>query len=260
MTKSKLFISSVNLKCASLIPSKDYSLNTNDIIIYVVYLPDFIDLKPELATFCNSKEKSRAKRYHKEIDSSRFLITRSILKIIVAAYTQLSVKEISLDYQFNKKPYLASHPWLNFNISHSEDYAVIAISRIKIGIDIEYMSEDQDYTNLLIDVFNKKEILNIENATDKKNAFYTSWTRKEAFVKALGKGIDDDFKYIPCLDGQHRIDTNLLKNEKNWQVYSFDLAEHYSAAICFEGLPKDTTSLKMYNVPNSMKELLEIIK
>ena len=256
MPISKLFISYSNVRGIPLIPN--YACNTNEVIIYTVYLPHFISLQSELATYLNYTEINRAERFHKELDKNRFIICRSILKIVLAAYTKLDAKNINLDYHFNKKPYLASHPSLHFNVSHSEDYAVIAISHNKVGIDIEYIAKDFDFNEILSDVFNDNEILSIQKATDKKHAFYTSWTRKEAFVKALGKGIDDDFKNIPCLDGEHSLDSNQLNSNENWQIYSFDLADQYKAAVAFESLPTITPNLFLYTIPNSMKVLIEM--
>jgi 4'-phosphopantetheinyl transferase len=256
MPISKLLISFSNLKGVPLIPN--YSLNINDIIIYKIYLPDFINLKSELDKFLSITEINRAERFHKELDKNQFIICRSILKIVLAAHTKLEAKNIQLDYNFNKKPYLASHPNLHFNVSHSEDYAVIAISQTKIGVDIESISESFDFTNLLPDIFIDDEILEIQNATNKKHAFYTSWTRKEALVKALGKGIDEDFKNIPCLDGEHNVDSNLFQTTENWQVYSFDLAEQYLAAVAFEGLSKISKNLVLFTIPNTIEGLLEL--
>lgn len=235
-----------------------HSLDTDDIIIYSIYLPNFINLKSDLAEFLNSTELNRAQRFHKELDKNRFVICRSILKIVLATHTNLDAKNIHLDYHFNKKPYLASHPCLHFNVSHSDDFAVIAISRTKVGIDIEYISEDFNFTNLLPDIFADNEILENQNAVNKRHSFYTLWTRKEAFVKALGKGIDDDFKYIPCLDGQHHLNSTQLKTTENWQIYSFDLANQYLGAVAFEGLRTSTENIILYSMPNSMKELIEL--
>jgi len=221
-------------------------------------LPHFIGLKSDLAEFLNAEELSRAERFHKELDQNRFIICRSVLKFVLAAHSKIDVKKIHIDHHSNKKPYLASHPWLFFNVSHSEDIAVIAISLNKVGIDIEYIPEDFDFTDLLPDIFADNEILTIQNAIDKKHAFYTLWTRKEAFVKALGKGIDDDFKKIPCLDGQHNIDSTLLKSTENWQMYSFNLEDHYLGAAAFEGLPTITPNLAIHTIPNTMKVLIEM--
>lgn len=256
MQTSKLLISFSNVKGVPLIPN--YSLNANEVIIYTIYLPNFIDLKSELSEFLNSSEINRAERFHKELDKNRFVICRSILKIVLAAHTKLEAKNIHLDYHFNKKPFLASHPWLHFNVSHSEDFAVIAISRTKVGIDIEYVSEDFNFSNLLPEIFADNEILAVQNAANTKHAFYTSWTRKEAFVKALGKGIDEDFKYIPCLDGEHTIEANLLQTTNNWQIYSFDLEDQYLAAIAFEGLSTISKNLILFTIPNTMEDLLEM--
>ncbi|PBJ08948.1 4'-phosphopantetheinyl transferase superfamily protein [Flavobacterium sp. ACN6] len=260
MKISNSIIEYLTIQDLKLIPIKKKSLDTDEIIIYTIYLPDFIDLKSDLSQFLTSKELKKAQRFFKELDRNRFIIYRSILKFILAAHTKLNVKNIYLDYHFNKKPYLASHPWLYFNVSHSEDYAAIAVSRKNVGLDIEYMSRDFNFTSLLPDVFDDNQVLEIQNAVDKKHAFYTSWTRKEAFVKALGKGIDEDFKYIPSLDGQHSIDFHLTKNSKNWQVYSFNLTDHYLGAVAAEALSTIPRKILLYTVPNNMENLLDMIK
>ncbi|KIO51361.1 4'-phosphopantetheinyl transferase family protein [Flavobacterium hibernum] len=258
MKTSKSVIEYSTVKDIKLIPCKLNSLDIDEIIIYTIYLPDFIELKSELSQFLTSKELKKAQRFFKELDRDRFIIYRSILKFILAAHTNLNVKNIYLDYHFNKKPYLASHPWLFFNVSHSEDFAAIAVSRKNVGLDIEYMSQDFNFTSMLPDVFDDSQILQIQNAVDKKHAFYTSWTRKEAFVKALGKGIDEDFKSIPSLDGPHDIDFDLVQNSKNWHVHSFNFADHYLGAVAFESLSEISRNLVFYILPNTMEYLYEI--
>lgn len=258
MKISKLFVSFFNLKSSRFIPKTEYMLDDNQIIIYTMYLPNFSEIQPYLVEFLNSQELKKTKRFYKEIDRNRFIIYRSILKLVLGAYTNLNVKNIHLDYDFNKKPYLASHPWLHFNLSHSEDFAAIAVSRRKVGLDIEYMSKDFNFTSMLPDVFDDEETTIIQKANDKKNTFYTLWTRKEAFVKALGKGIDEDFKYIPCLDGEYNVDFSLIKNTQDWQVHSFDLADDYLGAIALEGLSSISKNIFMYNMPNNMHDLLEM--
>ncbi len=257
MLESNLFNSYINSDDHKSSNASGYALSTDDVIIYTLHLPEYNELIKDLIHFLNPEELSRAERYYKDKDRSQFIICRSILKFILAAYSKIDVNTIHLDYHFNKKPYLSSHPWLYFNISHSEDFAVIAISRNKVGIDIEYIAKDFDFTNLLPDIFDNNEVLAIQNAVNKKHTFYKLWTRKEALVKALGTGIDDDFKNIPSLDG-HLIDPKLLKNSEKWQVYSFELADYYAGAIAFEGSSTISKNLVLYSIPNTMTALIEM--
>lgn len=255
---SNLTISSSTLNGVQLLSTKDYALKANDLIIFNVYLPNFNLIEEELSMLLNPKEIKKSERFYKDEDRSRFVIYRSILKFILAAYTKLDVKNINLSLDFNKKPYLESHPYLFFNISHSEDYAVIAIANKKIGIDIEFMSEDFKYTELLPDIFNENEILSIENAVDTKEIFYTLWTRKEAFVKALGKGIDEDFKYIPCLEGKHTVEYDMVRSDQDWEVLSFDLTNKYVGSIAFETSSTIPKNLLLHTVPNTMSDLQDM--
>ena len=258
METANLTISTLPIYRTKMIPVNDDFLNTHDIVIYTIYLPDFSDLITELSQFLNAKELKRSERFYKHLDKNQFVISRAILKLILAAYAATDLRNIHFGTFQNKKPFLVSHPWLRFNVSHAKEFATIAVSRKNVGIDIEYMAQDFDYTELLPDIFNQHEILSIENATDKKQAFYTAWTRKEAFVKALGKGIDEDFKYIPSLDGHHTIDFTLLKNSENWQIISFDLTNNYVGSVAFEGLSIIRDGLTAQTVPFTIHELFKM--
>lgn len=258
MVASKLSISFIDTEELKSSTYNRYSLSSNDVIIYRLHLPEYIKLTKDLIHFLNPEERNRAARYYKEKDQNQFIICRSILKIVLAAHTKSDVKNINLDYHFNKKPFLSSYPWLHFNVSHSEDFAVFAISRLKVGIDIEFISKEFDFMPLLPDIFNDSEILSVQNAENKEYTFYSQWTRKEAFVKAIGKGIDDDFKKIPCLNGHHSIDSLKLKVTENWQVHGFDLAECYLGAIAFESSASISKNLTICTLPKTIKELREI--
>lgn len=260
METSKLFITNTNISTVELNSSKNYFSDSDEIIIYTIYLPDFIYLKNNLSKFLNSKELEKAQRFYKDYDRNRYIVYRAILKFILSAFTKIDVRNIYLDYHHNKKPYLASHPELYFNLSHSKDYAVIALSQKKVGLDIEYLSEDFNFNNFLPDVFDFEQEISIKKALNKKYAFYTAWTRKEAFVKALGKGIDEDFRHIPCLDGLHYLNSSLIDNHENWQVHSFNFAEQYLGALAFEGLSVDSKKIINYTIPNTMTDLLTMIQ
>ena len=260
MPESNLFVSAINTEEHKLSCFNNYLLAPEDVLIYTLHLPEYIELTKELIHFLNADELERANRYYRKKDRNQFIICRSILKIVLAAYTKTEVKNITLDYHFNKKPYLGSHPWLHFNVSHSEDLAVIAISRCKLGIDVEFVSKDFDYLPLLPEVFTENEILFVQEAENKEYAFYCLWTRKEAFVKAIGKGINDDFKIVPALHGQHSLVSIEAYSNQNWYIYGFELAECYLAAVAFESLPTDSKNIKVCTLPKTVEDLLELTK
>src|SRR5690606_14249709 len=120
------------------------SFNDNDILVYNIHLPDYFHIVNDLSTFLKADEKKRALNYYKERDKNRFIICRSLLKFALSNYAQVSIKDISIELLLNKKPYLPKHPSVSFNVSHSGDYAVLALGTTPIGIDIEYL--DLNYT------------------------------------------------------------------------------------------------------------------
>lgn len=240
--------------------NKSFKLKNSEIVIYKIHIPDYISLIHDLSLLLNEKEIIRAEKYYKVKDRNRFIICRSLLKLILANYTKLNISQIQLDYNTNKKPYLAYDPSLFFNVTHSEDYGLIAISNKSVGIDIECINKDDDFINSLLNIFNEKEHSFIKNAFDKKNAFMSLWTRKEAFVKATGKGIDDDFSKIPCIDGLHILDESIIKNKKNWETYGFEINSNYVGAISYEKKSPDFTKILMHTLPNTLESLMVLSK
>lgn len=147
---------------------------------------------------------------------------------------------------------------MHFNVSHSKDYAVIAISPEKVGIDIEFKSNGFVPGTVSSDIFTNEEFTVNQNKSSKSNAFYTLWTRKEAFVKALGKGIDEDFKYIPCLEGRQNLEYKLFINSENWQMSSFEITDDYAGALAFESF-STAAAISLISLPNTMAAILKII-
>lgn len=125
------------------------------------------------------------------------------------------------DIYFNeyKKPYLLNQN-LFFNISHSKDMIAIVISDMECGVDIEYIDYNRDVDKLKNKVLSKKELNTYIIRKEKIKYFYSIWTKKEAYFKKKGKGIELNMlnKDIP-LEG---IVTKIINNDNN----------KYSISIC----------------------------
>jgi len=234
------------------------SLGHSDITLIKVFLPDYEGIVEDLSLFLDSSEIDRAKRFYKKKDEDSFIICRGLLKIVLSRCIKSDISKIKIDYHNNKKPYLPSHPLLFFNVSHSKEYALIALSNSPIGVDIEHINENYDFINSLSYIFNTSEVSYIENAIDKKFAFYSLWTRKEAFVKALGKGIDNDFPKVPCMDGSHILDISFSETIKNWSIQGFLLTNNYMGAVAYEKKDDNHEAFLVYKMPNKIEDIMAL--
>ncbi len=146
--------------------------------------------------------------------------------LLVKGLGNLGLHSYSLD-QLNftnlKRPYFDET--IDFNISHSGKYVICAISTsAKIGIDVEEIKDIPltDFTNQ----FSADEMKNIVNAENTLRSFYGLWTKKEAFLKAIGTGL-----YVPL--NKVQVTNNKITWEKNdWFLTELKLNKDYCAHVC----------------------------
>jgi 4'-phosphopantetheinyl transferase len=140
-------------------------------------------------------ELDRARRFYFEIDRQRFIAARGTLRSILSRYIPTSPGHLRFYYNQYGKPSLApefSSTLLNFNLSHSGSMALFAITRnMEIGVDVEHVRSDFEYEEIAKRFFSVNEVAALRTIpTEKKlEAFYNCWTRKEAYIKAHGKGL-----------------------------------------------------------------------
>ncbi len=196
-------------------------------------------LSPDLWMFnhfdkiLSKDEMERADRYHQENDRQRFIISKGILKFILAKYLNQSPAKIKLITGLNKKPILQHHQKgdLHFNVAHSGACILIAIAKTEIGVDVEKMDHGFSYQEILATNFNTEEKEFVQRSKQPQQDFYLLWTRKEALLKATAKGIDDDLHLIPSLHGDHHLETNVLHSDQDWKINSFQMAGEYIGSV-----------------------------
>lgn len=137
-------------------------------------------------------EVARATRFVHERDRCRFIVARGRLRQILGIYSGLDPRDLCFDYNAYGKPRIGGRHdlALHFNLSHSADLAVLAVSpRYEIGIDIEEKKALQE--DIAAHFFSPKERASLQLVAPENylEHFYRCWTRKEAFVKAHGAGL-----------------------------------------------------------------------
>ncbi len=185
---------------------------------------------PGLSTILLPDEVARANRYLQVKDRIRFMVSRIALRQIIGKYTGQPPEAVAFAIGENKKPFINGAD-LKYNISHSGDWVLIAVSNTAVGVDTEKIDPSFNYKTILEDNFSKKEIDYIGQSA--KN-FFLLWTRKEALTKATGQGLDENLKYIPCLDGIQYADGLSLLTDKNWLVNSFRVDEENWGTVVSE--------------------------
>jgi len=137
-------------------------------------------------------ETERARRFVRQVDCDRFCLAHGVTRMILAGY--VGVPPADLRYRFGPagKPALVGIPGLEFNLSHSGAWGLLAVTRVgSIGVDIECVRDMPDLMEIARGNFAPNEVTTLESLpeTQRLDAFFAGWTRKEAFVKTLGLGL-----------------------------------------------------------------------
>lgn len=202
--------------------------------------------RKKLQLYLSTAEIQRASRFHFVKDQIHFIVARGMLRKILSYYTNKHPYEIEFEYNKYGKPFIEyeiNNVPLRFNLSHSHNMAVyaIAIGR-EVGIDIEFVRDDFSDIEIAERFFSPDEIAALKSLPKhlQKHAFFLCWTRKEAFIKAKGKGLSiplDQFD-VSLVPEQP---VKLLKTRYNrldasrWMLINIELFPGYAAAVAIEG-------------------------
>ena len=140
----------------------------------------------------DTNELARAESYSKPLLKWRYIEARGRLKFLLADYLDISPNHVQIAQTEHGKPYLPNHPQLVFNISHTANQLVIAVAKhCQLGVDIERIQARSTLAALVKKCFSTSEAAYWQNLPESEKAwvFYQFWTKKEAFVKATGRGI-----------------------------------------------------------------------
>lgn len=182
----------------------------------------FQKIKRELVEVLSEREQEKASRMFIPKDKERYVVSKFCLRTLLSLFLDIPAHEIDFISHAHKKPTVKG---LEFNISHTGDYVLIAISPRAVGIDIEYLNREFDFKSILDITFSKKEIAFIGDKDVDPTNFYVMWTRKEALLKASGEGVSDNLHLIECLN------EHLEREKKVFKMRTFMIEDSYVASI-----------------------------
>jgi len=200
-------------------------------------------------------EWQRANRFRFDRHRRQYVVGRGALRSLLAAYTGTRPELIPFTYGPRGKPFLggsaAPPPALPgdddlfFNLSNSDEAALVGFVRGReIGVDIEYMKPMPDCEQISERFFSESEraVLRALPAAVKEEAFFNCWTRKEAYLKAVGEGLAaplDSFDVTLAPGEPPRMLTleGDAARAERWYFEHFRPYSDYIGALAIEGPP-----------------------
>ena len=195
--------------------------------------------------FLSDAERQRASRLAFDRDRRRFVVARARLRQLLGARLDVRPEAVELVYGAHGKPALAPRfaaSDLRFNVSHCDDLAVYAFSHGReVGIDVEAVRVMGDADDLAARFFSRREhgAYRVLHPRDKPLGFFQCWTRKEAFIKALGDGLSHpldrfDVSLAPGEPARVLRVEGAPEDHRRWHMESFAPALGFVAAVVAE--------------------------
>lgn len=207
---------------------------------------DVADWRDRLdAGWLSADELRRAGRSAFEQHRRRFVVCRTTLRAILGRYLERPPGELAFCQGPHGKPYVdpaRSNHWIRFNVSHSDELALVAVSRQReVGVDLERVRPLDGIDDLVARYFAPAERLAFDRVPPpaRLSMFYRYWTLKEAHLKALGVGLSRDLAEVDVSRAESQPmclpDLAGTGSARFWQGTTLDPAAGYHEALVIEG-------------------------
>ena len=211
-------------------------LNENEVHIWSACLLENKNNMDYFYSLLSEDEHERASSFKFFKDQRRFTVARGILRCLLSHYLEQAPESIEIVYGLWGKPCLLQENSLHFNVSHSGDYALYAVTRsYEVGIDLEYIDKTLELEYVAPHVFSTVELVDWKKLSPEEriNSFFTRWVSREACLKASGKGWIEDKKAL-TFNVRNGTGKEHLDNE-GANPYCFECIPGYASALFVEG-------------------------
>ena len=231
-------------------PPNSLSVDAGQVHVWRICLEQENDLLERFRGTLEPEELDRAGRFRFERLQRHFVASRGFLRHVLARYLGAKSSQLRFTYNEYGKPSLAGKESLQFNMSHSHEVALVAVSRnAAVGLDVEHIRADFASEEIATRFFSRLEVETFSSLPMEERvvAFFRCWARKEAYIKAIGKGLSQ------LLD---RFDVSLAPDEPaallradeddslSWTMSDIDVGADYASALAVEGVPSQISYWK----------------
>jgi len=223
-------------------PPAALDVQPHQVHVWRVRLGFRTELLDQMQTSLSAEERERAGRFHFLADRDRYIASHGCLRDVLSRYLHCKPDQPLFSVNEYGKPALQNQE-LAFNLSHSGDFTLIAVARGRqIGVDVERVRQGISSSVIARQYFSKAEFEELQALPmrQRETAFFTCWTRKEAYIKARGLGLS-----LPL----ESFDVSLTPNEPailratrpdpeeaaRWMFFPLKTDPHYESAVAAEG-------------------------
>ena len=219
------------------------SISEAEVHLWSSTLPLRESSRNQLYQTLSEEERERAARFRFAQDRNGYVTSRGLLRAILSRYLNQAPGGIAITYGMNGKPTLSGSP-VCFNVAHSGQLVVFALAREeRLGIDIEHIRPMDNLEEVARQFFSLAEYEDLLQIPEhgRLDAFFRCWTRKEAYVKATGKGLQAELdrfqvslkpgeptRFIAMNDGRN--------NSSDWSLFDWTPKKGYAGAIAIYGI------------------------
>jgi 4'-phosphopantetheinyl transferase len=221
-------------------------LGQAEVHLWVVSLIISAEESSYFKSILSRDEQERAGRFRKIRDAQRYVAARGSLRSLLGEYLRIEPDRLQFAYDAFGKPRLAGEEPLTsikFSVSHYDDLALFGFARgHKNGVDVERIRPDIDVEDLAARYFSPNEFKKLRAlpADQQREAFYSGWTRKEAYLKGRGEGLSfplDRFE-VSLTPGEPAMILKVSGDRnvsRRWMVQHLSPAPEYIGAAAVEG-------------------------
>jgi 4'-phosphopantetheinyl transferase len=228
------------------VPPDNLTLPENEVHVWLASLEQPEAVMLSLQQTLSPDELVRAGRFHFDRDRRRFVIARGLLRTLLGRYLDVSPAHVQFAYAEYGKPCLdmpVPEKTLHFNLSHSHEKALFAFSYVgPVGVDIEYMRPGVQVEETARVSFSPREqtLLLMLPPEERRQAFFTCWTRKEAYIKGRGTGFSleshlFDVAFLPGEPAALLDSREDPREPARWTLQALEPGADYAGALAVEG-------------------------
>lgn len=196
-----------------------------------------------LSELLSEDERARGARYRSPQLRDRWMTIRGWLRETLSLYAETNAADLGFAYSARGKPSLASDPHIHFNLSHSADRALLAISGTAgIGADIEQIRLMDDQDQVIRRFYHPSEasVLLAMGRAERSDAFFQLWALKESCMKATGLGLGLDPREIvfdvPVRQAPRLLSLRDESCPEAWHFVRLDEFDRFAAALAYRGV------------------------